>query len=124
MKTSPIKVTVKTTYAPEQSRPHDNRYVYTYTITIKNIGDQAAQLMNRHWIISDANEKIQEVQGEGVVGQQPRLAPGDNYTYTSGVILETQFGTMRGSYEMKTDLGDLFEAPIPAFALVPPQAIH
>ncbi|GAB1263775.1 Co2+/Mg2+ efflux protein ApaG [Aurantivibrio infirmus] len=124
MKSAPIEVTVKTTYIPEQSRPKENRYVYTYTITITNCGDQAAQLMNRHWIISDANEKIQEVQGEGVVGQQPRLAPGDNYTYTSGVILETQFGTMRGSYEMKTDLGDLFEAAVPAFALVPPQAIH
>ncbi len=93
-------------------------------ITISNHGDRAAQLLRRHWLIKDANEDVQEVKGDGVVGDQPRLKPGEDYTYTSGAVLTTQTGTMEGSYLMQTDEGDEFDAPIPLFALVPPQAIH
>ncbi len=121
---SPIEIFVKTTYIQEQSRPANNRYVYAYTITIKNCGEHASQLISRHWIIRDARNKIQEVRGDGVVGQQPILTPGMDYTYTSGAILETQTGTMEGSYQMKAENGDMYEAPIPTFGLVPPHAIH
>lgn len=124
MNTPEIHVSVKSTYIPEQSRPAENRYVYAYTITIHNRGNRPARLMSRHWLISDANEKLQEVKGPGVVGKQPRLAPGEDYTYTSGVILATQTGTMKGSYQMQTEDGQRFDAPIPLFALVPPHSIH
>lgn len=120
----PISVSVKTNFVKSQSKPHAGRFVYAYTITIKNIGDEAAQLLTRHWIITDSNNKIQEVKGDGVIGEQPRLNPGQEYQYTSGVILETESGTMEGSYQMKTDQGALFDAPIPTFALVQPHAIH
>lgn len=122
--TSPIIVTVKTNYIPAQSRPADRRFVYAYTITIANHGELSAQLLSRHWLIRDANEKLQEVQGSGVVGEQPRLAPGTNFTYTSGVVLETETGIMQGSYQMRAEDGTLFDAPIPPFALVPPHAVH
>lgn len=120
----PIQVSVKTTYIAAQSEPLVHRYVYAYTITIANQGDVAAQLISRHWLITDANEKRQEVQGIGVVGEQPHIKPGESYTYTSGVILETETGIMEGSYQMRADDGSMFDATIPTFALVPPHAIH
>lgn len=120
----PIDIDIKTTYIPEQSRPVKGRFVYAYTITIKNRGTEPARLISRHWIVRDAHNQKQEISGMGVVGEQPRILPGDEYTYTSGVILETQSGTMEGSYQMQTDDGELFDAPIPLFALIPPHAIH
>ncbi len=121
---SDIEVRVRTNYMETQSVPLDHRYVYTYTITIANNGATPAQLISRHWRITDANEKLQEVQGMGVVGEQPHLKPGESYTYTSGVILETETGLMEGTYHMRADDGAMFDAPIPTFALVPPHAIH
>lgn len=121
---SAISVNVKTQYIETQSAPAEHRYVYAYTITIANQGDEPAQLISRHWRITDANEKLQEVQGMGVVGEQPHLQPGESYTYTSGVILETETGIMEGTYHMRTDEGTMFDAPIPTFALVPPYAVH
>jgi ApaG protein len=118
-----ILVSVKTNYLPEQTLPQQ-RYVYSYTITIANQGDEAAQLISRHWHIRDARDKLQEVQGVGVVGEQPHLAPGESFTYTSGVVLETETGIMQGTYQMRAPGGDMFDAEIPAFALVPPHAIH
>lgn len=119
-----IHVKVKTTYVAAQSVPQQQRFVYAYTITISNNGDSAAQLLGRHWRISDANDNLQEVAGMGVVGEQPLIAPGESYTYTSGVVLETETGIMEGSYHMRADNGDVFDTAIPAFALVPPHAIH
>ncbi len=121
---SAISVNVKTQYIETQSAPAEHKYVYAYTITIANEGEVPAQLISRHWRITDANNKLQEVQGMGVVGEQPHLQPGESYTYTSGVILETETGLMEGSYQMRTDAGDMFEAPVPTFALVPPYAMH
>ncbi len=119
-----ILVSTKITFIEERSNPAENHYVYAYTITIKNEGARAAQLISRHWRIKDALNKLDEVRGTGVVGEQPRILPGQNYTYTSGVVLETQTGTMEGSYQMQTDQGEIFEAEIPTFALVPPHAVH
>lgn len=121
--TNKIEVSVKTTYMVEQTLPLQ-RYVYAYTITIANQGDEAAQLVSRHWLIRDANDNLQEVQGIGVVGEQPLIIPGDSFTYTSGVVLETETGIMEGSYQMRDKSGTTFDADIPAFALVPPHAIH
>ena len=121
---SDIEVRVRTNYMETQSVPLDHRYVYTYTITIANNGATPAQLISRHWRITDANEKLQEVQGMGVVGEQPHLRPGESYTYTSGVILETETGLMEGTYHMRADDGAMFDAPIPTIAFVPPHAIH
>lgn len=119
-----INVQVQTSYIAAQSVPQQQRFVYAYTITISNQGEIPAQLISRHWRISDANDNLQEVKGMGVVGEQPLIAPGKSYTYTSGVVLETETGIMEGSYQMRDDNGELFDAPIPAFALVPPHAIH
>ncbi len=121
--TNKIVVNVKTNYMAEQTLPLQ-RYVYAYTITIANEGDESAQLISRHWMIRDANDNLQEVQGIGVVGEQPVIAPGDSYIYTSGVVLETETGIMEGSYQLRADNGLQFSAVIPAFALVPPHAIH
>ncbi|GAB2190459.1 Co2+/Mg2+ efflux protein ApaG [Sessilibacter sp. MAH2] len=120
----PIEVRVKTHYIAEQSDPGDQRFVYAYTITIRNQSHTAAQLISRHWLITNGDNVTQEVRGDGVVGEQPHLNPGEEYTYTSGVVLETEFGTMEGSYQMRTDNGDIFDAPVPTFALVPPYALH
>lgn len=119
-----IEVRVQTRYVAAQSQPTQRRFVFTYTITIRNQGEEAAQLISRHWRIRDARDQLQEVQGLGVVGEQPHLAPGASYTYTSGVILETETGMMEGSYEFEREDGERFTAPIPAFALVPPHAMH
>lgn len=119
-----IQIDVQTQYIEEQSNPDQDYYVFAYTITIINKGDQAARLLNRHWIITDSNHKVQEVRGEGVVGEQPHLRPGEQFVYTSGTMLETSVGTMRGSYEMQSDDGDLFDASIDEFVLSTPRVLH
>lgn len=122
--TSLIKVDVATRFLDEQSVPDDNRYVFAYTIRIRNAGPASAQLVARHWLITDANGKVQEVRGEGVVGEQPLLRPGDEFQYTSGAVLETSVGTMQGSYEMLCEDGSRFDAPIAAFTLSIPRTLH
>lgn len=119
-----VKVDVKTTYIPEQSDPNSERYVFAYTITIHNEGTVAAKLLTRHWIINDANGNTQEVHGEGVVGEQPYLQPGESYQYTSGTVIETPVGSMEGSYQMLADDGTPFDAQIPAFTLSLPNKLH
>jgi len=119
-----IDISVKTAYVAAQSAPENNRYVFAYTITITNSGSVPAKLLTRHWVITDANEKTQEVRGEGVVGEQPYLIPGMSFEYTSGTILETPVGVMRGSYQMVTDDGTRFDAEIPAFTLSVPRTLH
>lgn len=119
-----INITVETSYLDEQSIPEQNRYVFAYTITIKNAGESPVKLLKRHWLITDANNKIQEVRGDGVIGVQPHLAPGKAFTYTSGAILETPVGCMQGSYQMITDDGDSFDALIPVFRLSTPITLH
>lgn len=119
-----IEVDVETTYIEEQSAPESNRYVFAYTVTIRNEGDAAAKLLTRHWIISDGNGNTQEIHGEGVVGEQPYLLPGESYKYTSGTIIETPVGSMEGSYQMLSDAGIPFDAQIPAFTLSLPHTLH
>lgn len=119
-----IEVTVRTAYVPSQSAPDSNRYVFAYTITITNAGEVPARLLTRHWVIVDANQKTQEVRGEGVVGEQPYLIPGMSFEYTSGTILETPVGVMRGSYQMEADDGTRFDAEIPTFTLSVPRTLH
>lgn len=119
-----IKVEVETAYIAEQSSPQDNRYVFAYTVTIRNEGEIPAKLLTRHWIITDANAKVQEVRGDGVVGEQPYLRPGEGFQYTSGTMLETPVGSMRGSYQMIDDDGKEFDAEIPAFTLSVPRTLH
>jgi len=119
-----IRVRVSTQYVDEQSEPSIDRYVFAYTITIENQGDIPAQLISRHWIITDANGKVQEVQGDGVVGEQPHLDPGESYRYSSGAILETPVGSMQGSYRMKAEDGIDFDAPIAPFTLAVPGMLH
>ena len=111
-------------FIPEQSDPDNERYVFPYTITIKNVGDTPAQLISRHWIITDANSEIQEVRGLGVVGKQPLLKPGESFEYTSGSVLPTPIGTMKGTYQMVADDGTPFEAEIPEFVLAIPRILH
>jgi ApaG protein len=119
-----IHIEVDTRFLADQSAPRENRFVFAYTITIRNQGSVAAQLINRHWVITDGNGKVQEVRGEGVVGEQPWMRPGDDFQYTSGAVLETAVGTMRGSYEMLADDGTRFLAPIPEFTLSVPRTLH
>ena len=119
-----IDVQVCTRFVPDQSRPDDNRYAFAYTIPLRNTGSVPAQLMARHWVITDANGKTEEVRGDGVVGEQPWMRPGDDYEYTSGAVLETPVGIMGGSYEMLADDGTRFEAPIPPFTLAIPRTLH
>ena len=119
-----IGIQVITDYIREQSQPDAGRYVFAYTITISNRGHVPARLVSRHWIITDANGKVQEVSGDGVVGEQPRLDPGETYRYSSGAVLETPVGAMQGSYRMKSADGMDFDAPIPAFTLAVPGMLH
>ena len=119
-----IDVQVETRFVPDQSKPHDNRYVFAYTVTLHNAGDVPARLLTRHWVITDANGKVEEVRGEGVVGDQPWMRPGDRYQYSSGAVLDTAVGTMRGTYQMLADDGTHFEAPIPPFTLSIPRTLH
>ncbi|EIL98694.1 ApaG protein [Rhodanobacter glycinis] len=119
-----IDVQVVSRFVPDQSRPGDNRYVFAYTITLRNAGNVPAQLLTRHWLITDANGKVEEVRGDGVVGEQPWMRPGDDFEYTSGAVLETPVGIMGGSYQMLADDGTRFEAPIPEFTLSIPRTLH
>jgi ApaG protein len=119
-----ISVSVETSYIPDQSDPGSRRFVFGYTITILNEGSEAAKLLRRHWIITDADGKVQEVRGDGVVGEQPHLRPGQGFRYSSGAILETPVGTMQGSYQMLEDGGTQFDAPIPPFRLAVPGLLH
>ncbi|HEY5703159.1 MAG TPA: Co2+/Mg2+ efflux protein ApaG [Gammaproteobacteria bacterium] len=117
-------IDVETTYVQDQSSPEDNRYVFAYTITITNQGSVPAQLMSRHWVITDANNKVQEVRGEGVVGEQPYLPPGETFRYTSAAMLETPVGCMEGEYQMVAEDGVEFDALIPVFNLSTPNILH
>ena len=119
-----IRIQVATQYVDDQSEPAIDRYVFAYTITIENVSDFPAQLMSRHWVITDANGKVQEVSGDGVVGEQPKLGPGETYRYSSGAVLETPVGAMQGRYTMQTDDGIDFDAPIPPFTLAVPGTLH
>lgn len=119
-----IKVEVETRYVEEQSLPEQGRYIFAYAVTIENVGKVPAQLLSRHWIITDANNKTQEVRGEGVVGEQPRLKPGERFRYTSGTMLGTPVGSMQGTYQMIADDGVEFDADIPAFVLSIPRTLH
>jgi ApaG protein len=119
-----IRVVVDTSYLEEQSNPKDHRYVFSYTITIRNEGSVAARVMARHWVITDSNGKVQEVRGEGVVGEKPHLKPGQGFRYSSGAVLETPVGVMQGEYQMVTDDGEEFDAPVAAFRLAMPGLLH
>ena len=119
-----IGIEVATDYVDDQSEPDDSRYVFSYTITIANLGDVPARLLSRHWVITDANGKVQEVTGDGVVGEQPHLNPGEKFRYSSGAVLETPVGSMQGSYRMEADNGANFDAPIPPFTLAVPGVLH
>jgi len=119
-----IRIEVETAYLDEQSDPKERRYVFSYTITIRNEGLVSARLLTRHWVITDANGKVQEVRGDGVVGEQPHLKPGQGFRYSSGAVLETPVGAMQGSYEMVTDDGMRFDAPIAAFRLAMPGIVQ
>ncbi|HSU63906.1 MAG TPA: Co2+/Mg2+ efflux protein ApaG [Burkholderiales bacterium] len=119
-----IAVSAATQYLPEQSDEASGRYVFAYTITLRNAGSMAAQLISRHWIITDAQGLVQEVRGLGVVGAQPLLQPGESFEYTSGASIATPVGTMRGSYQMVAEDGTRFEAPIPEFTLSVPRVLH
>ena len=117
-------ISVDTQYLDEQSRPGEEQFVFAYTIRIKNNGDQGAQLLNRHWFITDAHGKVQEVKGEGVVGEQPFIGAGESFQYTSGAILTTPVGTMQGSYQMCDEFGIHFDTIIPLFSLAKPGSLH
>src|SRR3954467_8682494 len=119
-----IRIEVETAYLDEQSDPKERRYVFSYTITIRNEGSVSARLLTRHWVITDSNGKVQEVRGEGVVGEQPYLKPGQRFRYSSGAVLETPVGAMQGSYQMVADDGEQFNAPIAAFRLAMPGLLH
>jgi ApaG protein len=119
-----VEVTVQTRYLPEQSDPQKKRFAFAYTISIHNRGAVAAQLLHRHWLITDGNNKQQRVDGPGVVGEQPLVEPGEAHTYTSGCMLETPVGTMEGSYDMRASDGHTFSASIPRFRLAQPNALN
>ena len=119
-----LEIQIATQFLDEESIPEQDRYVFAYTIHIRNDGKVPARLLRRHWLITDGNGKVQEVEGEGVVGEQPWLRPGEGFEYTSGAVLETDIGTMRGSYDVLADDGTRFAAPIPAFTLSVPRTLH
>jgi ApaG protein len=119
-----IDIAVATRFLDDQSAPEADRYVFAYTIRIHNSGEVPARLVSRHWVITDANGKVQEVRGAGVVGEQPWLRPGEDFEYTSGAVLETALGTMHGSYQMVADDGTEFDAPIAPFTLSIPRTLH
>jgi len=119
-----VTVTAQTRYVAEQSDEDNQRFVFTYTITIRNTGELTAKLRSRHWIITDGHEKVNEVRGLGVVGEQPVLKPGESFEYTSGTIIATPVGVMRGTYQMVTEDGVAFDAQIPAFTLSVPRVLH
>ena len=119
-----IRIQVVTSYIDDQSEPDSDRYVFAYTITISNEGDVAAKLISRHWVITDANGKVREVSGDGVVGEQPHLQPGEEFRYSSGAVLETPVGAMQGLYRMEAEDGVNFDAPIAPFTLAVPGLLH
>ncbi len=119
-----IKVQPQPQFIPEQSDPDNNRYIFAYTITITNVGEIPAQLVSRHWIITDGNNEVQEVRGLGVIGKQPLLQPGESFEYTSGSSLTTPIGTMKGTYQMVAEDGTHFDAEIPEFVLASPRSLH
>jgi ApaG protein len=119
-----FQVRVHAHYLPDPSDPEDGQYLFAYTIRVENTGELAAQLISRHWIITDGNGRVEEVRGPGVVGEQPRLAPGEAFEYTSGCPLPTPFGTMRGTYHCVASDGVKFEVPIPEFVLSVPRTLH
>lgn len=119
-----IKVQVTPSYLAAQSNPDHAEFVFSYTVEISNLGEEAVQLLSRHWVITDGNNQVREVQGEGVIGQQPHIAPGATYRYSSGAILATKTGIMEGSYTMRSDSGENFQAPIPPFGLVHPGSLQ
>jgi len=119
-----VEIEVRSHYLKEQSQPEQESYVFAYTVTIRNTGSIAVRLLSRHWIITDANGKEQEVRGEGVVGEQPYLVPDASFQYTSAAMIETPVGTMHGSYQMHADDGHLFDAPITAFRLALPNILN
>ena len=122
--TNKISVEVETSFVDEQSDPNERRYVFSYTITIRNEGEVPARLLTRHWIITHGNGKVQEVRGDGVVGEQPHLKPGQGFRYSSGAVLETPVGAMQGSYEMIGDDGERFDVPIRPFRLAMPGSVQ
>lgn len=119
-----IDVSVTSRYLAAQSQPEQNRYAFSYTVTIVNNGELSAQLLSRHWIITDGDGRVQEVRGAGVIGQQPHIAPGASHTYSSGTVMTSQVGTMQGSYQMLAEDGKRFEATIAPFRLAVPGALH
>ena len=119
-----IQIGVRTRYLLEQSDPEEDRYVFAYTVEICNRSDEAVKLLNRYWHITDDNEKVEEIRGAGVIGQQPEILPGQSFHYTSGAVIETQFGGMHGDYEMLSASGEKFTAQIQPFLLAPPLAVH
>ncbi|MCG6933141.1 MAG: Co2+/Mg2+ efflux protein ApaG [Gallionella sp.] len=119
-----VVIQTQVNYLPDQSDESGNRFVFSYTITITNLGQSSAKLISRHWIITDANNHVQEVRGQGVVGEQPLLKPNQSFEYTSGTVLTTQVGTMRGSYQMQADDGKQFDVEIPQFVLSVPRVLH
>jgi len=119
-----IRVDVETSYLDEQSDPRERRFVFSYTITIRNEGQVPARLLTRHWVITDANGKVEEVRGDGVVGEQPHIKPGEGFRYSSGAVLETPVGSMHGAYQMVNDRGEKFDAPIAPFRLAVPGLLH
>ena len=119
-----MSISVRTQYLEEQSEPDRAHYVFAYAVTIKNTGTVPAQLIARHWVITDANSKVEEVKGPGVVGEQPVLGPGESFTYTSGCPLGTPFGVMEGTYQMITPTGGEFDAKIAPFTLSEPYTVH
>ncbi len=121
---SSININVESQYMDEQSSPANDRYAFAYTITISNKGNEPVQLLTRHWLITDGNNNVQEVRGEGVVGEQPIINPGSSYRYSSGALLDTAVGTMEGSYHMQSQSGQQFDAPIAPFPLIRPGAVH
>ncbi|MFT5136469.1 MAG: ApaG protein [Arenicella sp.] len=119
-----INITAVTGFVEQQSDVDNNRFVFAYTITIENVSDEPFQLVSRHWVIKDANRKVEEVYGEGVVGEQPIIKPGEKYSYSSGAVLETEMGTMEGRYFMLSERDDEFEVTIPKFVLTVPRVLH
>src|SRR5690606_11386534 len=119
-----LEIQIATQFLDEESAPEDDRYVFAYTIRIRNLGRLPAQLVARHWVITDANGRVEEVHGDGVVGEQPRLEPGEQFVYTSGATLPTAVGTLEGSYDMLGDDGTRFDAPIPPFTLAGARTLH
>lgn len=125
MKNKPsIKIDTHIDYLESESQPDAGRYVFAYTITIHNQSEVPTRLLSRHWVITDAHGKIQEVRGEGVVGETPHLSPGQAFRYTSAAMIETPVGMMQGEYQMRTDSGELFDAEIPPFTLAAPRTLH